>query len=105
MSETTKQLEAEPGFWVAVRQAVSGAPMRHDYTSGSIGRSIMLLAVPMVLEMVMESVFVVCDVFFVSHITRDAKEAVATVGFTESLMTVVYTLAVGLSIGTMATVA
>lgn len=95
----------EPGLLSAVRQAVRGAPTQYDYTSGSIGRAILLLSVPMVLEMLMESVFVVCDVFYVSHITRDAKEAVATVGFTESLMTLVYTLAIGLSIGTMATVA
>jgi len=95
----------EPGLLSAVRQAVRGTSAQYDYTSGSIGRAILLLSVPMVLEMLMESVFVVCDVFYVSHITRDAKEAVATVGFTESLMTLVYTLAIGLSIGTMATVA
>ena len=96
---------AAPGLFDAVRQAVRGTPASYDYTSGSIGRAILLLSVPMVLEMFMESVFVVCDVFYVSHITRDAREAVATVGFTESLMTLVYTLAIGLSIGTMATVA
>jgi putative MATE family efflux protein len=96
---------SEPGLFAAVRQAVRGTQAHYDYTSGSIGRAILLLSVPMVLEMLMESVFVVCDVFYVSHITRDAKEAVATVGFTESLMTLVYTLAIGLSIGTMATVA
>ncbi|PYS81995.1 MAG: MATE family efflux transporter [Acidobacteria bacterium] len=94
-----------PGLFAAVRQAVRGTRASYDYTSGSVGRAILLLSVPMVLEMLMESVFVVCDVFYVSHITRDAKEAVATVGFTESLMTLVYTLAIGLSIGTMATVA
>jgi len=95
----------EPGVFAAIRQAVAGTRASYDYTEGSIGRAILLLAIPMVLEMLMESVFVVCDVFYVSHITRDAKEAVATVGFTESLMTLVYTLAIGLSIGTMATVA
>jgi putative MATE family efflux protein len=96
---------AAPGLFSAVRQAVRGTPAQYDYTSGSLGRAILLLSVPMILEMTMESIFVVCDMFYVSHITRDAKEAVATVGFTESLMTVVYTLAIGLSIGTMATVA
>lgn len=96
---------SEPGLFAAVRQAVRGTQAHYDYTSGSVGRAILLLSVPMVLEMLMESVFVVCDVFYVSHITKDAKEAVATVGFTESLMTLVYTLAIGLSIGTMATVA
>ena len=109
MPDSTEVLQppdtAAPGLFAAVRQAVRGTHAHYDYTSGSVGRAILLLSVPMVLEMLMESVFVVCDVFYVSHITRDAKEAVATVGFTESLMTLVYTLAIGLSIGTMATVA
>ncbi|HLM54954.1 MAG TPA: MATE family efflux transporter [Pyrinomonadaceae bacterium] len=104
MPDTTETLKAapEPGLWVAVRQSVLGAPVSYDYTSGSVGRSILLLAVPMVLEMVMESVFVVCDVFFVGKLGADA---VATVGYTESMMTLVYTLAIGLGIGTAATVA
>jgi putative MATE family efflux protein len=73
-----------------------------DYTEGSIGQSIVLLAVPMVLEMAMESIFAVADVFWVAHL---GPNAVATVGLTESLMTLVYTLAIGLSIGATATVA
>ena len=93
---------SEPGLWQAVLRSVRGAHVNYDYTSGPIGRSILLLAVPMVLEMVMESVFVVCDVFFVGRLGADA---VATVGYTESMMTLVYTLAVGLGIGTTATVA
>src|SRR5437763_14607658 len=94
----------EPGVFAAVRQAVAGTRASYDYTEGSIGRVIILLAIPMVLEMLMESVFVVCDVFYGSNISRDAKEAVATVGYTASMMTLVYALAIGLSIGTMATV-
>jgi putative MATE family efflux protein len=92
----------EPGVFTAVRQAVAGTRASYDYTEGSIGRAVMLLAIPMVLEMSMESVFVVCDVFFVGHL---GKEAVATVGLTESMMTLVYTLAIGLSIGATAMVA
>jgi len=72
-----------------------------DYTEGPIGRSIVLLAVPMVLEMAMESVFAVADVFYVAHL---GAAAVATVGLTESLMTLVYTLAMGLAIGATALV-
>jgi len=91
-----------PGFLTAVWQAVRGTHTSYDYTEGSIGRAIMLLAVPMVLEMLMESVFVVADVFFVSKL---GPGAVAAVGLTESLLTIVYTLAVGLGIGASAMVA
>src|SRR5256885_10582205 len=84
-----------PGdWWSVVRDAVRGIP--HDYTSGSLGRGIVLLAIPMVLEMGMESIFAVVDVFWVSRLGPDA---VATVGLTESIMTLVYTAAMGLSIG------
>ena len=86
--------------WRDLRDAVRG--VHHDYTAGPIGRAIFLLAVPMVLEMVMESLFAVSDVFFVARLGADA---VATVGLTESMMIVVYTLAVGLSIAATATVA
>ncbi len=92
----------EPGFFAAVREAVRGAHPKYDYTEGSIGRAILLLSVPMVLEMVMESLFVVCDVYFVGRL---GKEAVATVGLTESMMVLVYTLGIGLSIGATAMVA
>lgn len=88
-------------LWSAVREALRGAH-GHDYTEGPIGRSVILLAVPMVLEMAMESVFAVVDVFFVSRLGADA---VATVGLTESMLTMVYTLAMGLGIGATAMVA
>jgi putative MATE family efflux protein len=87
-------------WWTVVRDAVRGIP--HDYTAGSLGRGIVLLAIPMILEMVMESIFAVVDVFWVSRLGPDA---VATVGLTESMLTLVYTAAMGLSIGVAATVA
>ena len=90
----------DESVWSAVREALRGS--RRNYTEGPIGRAILILAIPMVLEMVMESVFVVCDVFFVSKLGADA---VATVGLTESLLAIVYTIAMGLSIGVSATVA
>ncbi|MGH7720607.1 MAG: MATE family efflux transporter [Gemmatimonadaceae bacterium] len=89
-----------PSFWGSVREALRGS--HQDYTQGPIGRSIMLLAIPMVLEMVMESVFAVVDVFFVARLGSDA---VAAVGLTESLLTLMYTVAIGLGIGVTAMVA
>ena len=98
MSPTTQR---SPGLFQAVRDAILGDPHR-DFTQGSIGRAITLLAIPMVLEMMMESLFAVVDVFWVAHLGADA---VATVGFTESLLTLVYAVALGLSMATTATVA
>lgn len=87
-------------LWSSIRESLRGS--HRDYTSGPIGRSIIMLAIPMVLEMLMESVFAVVDIYWVSHLGKDAMAAVA---LTESLMTLVYTLAIGLSIGATATIA
>jgi len=73
-----------------------------DYTTGPLTDAIVLLAVPMVIEMLMESLFAIVDIFWVSRL---GKNAVATVGLTESLITVLETLAMGLSIGVTAMVA
>ena len=87
-------------WWQEVRGALRGT--KHDYTTGPIGRSIFLLAIPMVLEMIMESLFALSDVFFVARL---GASAVATVGLTESMMIVVYTIAMGLAIAGTAVVA
>jgi putative MATE family efflux protein len=80
-------------------EAVRGS--HQDFTEGPIGRAVFLLAVPMVLEMALESVFAVVDVFWVSRLGADA---VATVGLTESMLAILYALAIGLSMGAAALV-
>ena len=92
--------EDEQSLWSAVKESLRGS--HRNYTTGPIGRAILLLAIPMVLEMLMESVFAVVDIFWVSHLGTDAA---ATVGLTESLLTLIYALAIGLSIGAMAMIA
>ena len=89
-----------PGFWASLRVALAGT--HQDYTEGSIERAIVLLAVPMVLEMCMESLFGVVDVFWVARLGEDA---ITTVGLTESCLTIVFSLALGLSMGATAMVA
>ena len=79
-------------FFQLLLQALKGE--EQEYTTGSINRAIFLLSVPMILEMVMESLFAVVDIFFVSQINTNA---VATVGLTESVLTLVYSIAIGLS--------
>jgi putative MATE family efflux protein len=98
-ASTAGEADSSTG-WSTLREAIRGSTA--DFTAIPIGRAVVLLAVPMVLEMLMESVFAVADVFFVGRLGADA---VATVGITESLMTIIYALAVGLSVGAAATVA
>jgi putative MATE family efflux protein len=95
-------IEFEPrgGGWAAIREALAGE--HRDYTAGSVRRAIVLLAIPMVLELCLESVFAVVDVFFVSQLGADA---VATVTLTESMLVLLYAVAMGLSVGAMAIVA
>src|SRR5688500_13642833 len=98
-NELTVASEVSQSLWADIKESIRGS--HRSYTTGPIGRSILLLAIPMVLEMMMESVFAVVDIFWVSHLGTDAA---ATVGLTESLLTLIYALAIGLSIGAMAMV-
>lgn len=84
----------------AIRQSLNGE--EQDYTQGSIPRAVFLLAVPMILELSLESVFAVVDMFFVSKL---GENAIATVGLTESVITIVYSIAIGLSTAATAVVA
>jgi putative MATE family efflux protein len=83
-----------------LREAVLGS--RQDFTEGGIGRAIVLLSVPMILEMMMESLFGIVNVFYVARLGADA---IATVGLTESMLTIVFGIAIGLSMATTATIA
>jgi putative MATE family efflux protein len=87
------------GRWALLREALAGT--HRDLTEEALGRAILLLAIPMVLEMVMESLFAVADIFWVAKL---GQEAVATVGLTETLLSVVYAVAMGLSMGAGAVV-
>jgi len=91
---------SQPNLWESIREAVRGS--HQDFTAGSLNRAILLLAVPMVLEMVLESLFAVVDVFWVGRI---GANAVATVGLTESMLTLVFAIGMGLSLSTTAMVA
>jgi len=86
-------------FFQDLREAIAGS--ERDFTQIPLSKAIVLLSIPMVLEMIMESVFALVDIFFVSRL---GAEAVATVGITESLMTIIYAIGIGLSVGTTALV-
>ena len=87
-------------LWESLWEAIRGS--HQDYTTGSLNRAILLLAVPMVLEMVLESLFAVVDVFWVGRL---GANAVATVGLTESLLSLIFAVGIGLSMSTTAMVA
>ena len=99
-SADTRTQSRSGAIFTTLREAVRGS--HGDFTEGPIGRAVILLAVPMVLEMALESVFAVVDVFWVSKL---GAGAVATVGLTESMLALLYALAIGLSIAATATVA
>ncbi|MCX2486732.1 MATE family efflux transporter [Pedobacter sp. MR2016-24] len=85
-----------------IKQSLNGEEL--DFTKGSIRRAVILLAIPMMLEMAMESVFALVDLYFVGHL-HNSSHAIQTVGLTESVLTVIYSLAIGMSMAATAVVA
>src|SRR5438067_6743607 len=100
MEVTTLAAEKPHTLWASLVEAVRGS--HQDYTTGSLNRAILLLAVPMVLEMVLESLFAVVDIFWVGRLGANAT---ATVGLTESMLSLVFAIGLGLSLSTTAMVA
>lgn len=89
-------------FFSLLKQSLSGENI--DFTTGSIRRAVLLLAIPMMLEMMMESVFALVDLYFVGHL-ENSSFAVQTVGLTESVLTILYSIAIGMSMAATALVA
>src|ERR1700723_478051 len=100
---SVEQVAATPAplsFWSSVREALRGS--HQDFTTGSLNRAILLLAIPMVLEMALESLFAVVDVFWGGRL---GANAVATVGITETLLALVFAIGLGVALSTTAMVA
>ncbi len=95
-----KSVEANQSFFSILREAFTGT--ERNLTEGSLRKAIVLLSIPMIAEMLGESLFAVVDIFFVAKL---GAEAVAVVGLTEAMVVIVYALALGISIGASATVA
>ena len=89
-------------FYNLLKQSLQGENL--DFTTGSMRRAVLLLAIPMMLEMMMESVFALVDLYFVGHL-KNSSFAVQTVGLTESVLSVIYSIAIGMSMAATAVVA
>ncbi|HEY8403978.1 MAG TPA: MATE family efflux transporter [Flavobacteriales bacterium] len=102
MKNSTNQSHSIAGYIQLIKQAIQGEEA--DYTTGSIRRAVILLAIPMMLEMAMESVFAVVDLYFVGHL-KESGFAIQSVGLTESALTIIYSIAIGMSMAGTAMVA
>lgn len=102
MSSTINGASKASGYFSLLKQALKGEEM--DYTQGSIRKAVIMLAIPMMLEMMMESVFALVDLYFVGHL-EESSYAIQTVGLTESVLTIMYSIAIGMSMAATAVVA
>lgn len=102
MSTSTQASSNVANFVSIIKQSLKGEEF--DYTQGSIKKAVVLLAIPMILEMMMESVFALVDLYFVGHL-HNSSHAIQTVGLTESVLTILYSLAIGMSMAATAVVA
>lgn len=103
MSTTTTNIASKGGSLLKlIKQSIKGQAF--DYTQGNIKKAVILLAIPMILEMVLESVFALVDLYFVGHLPNSSA-AIQVVGLTESVLSIIYALAIGLSMATTAVVA
>jgi len=102
MLQSSKTKIGLSNFFTVLWQAIIGKET--DYTTISIRKAIFLLAIPMMLEMMMESVFALVDLYFVGHLPNSSN-AIQTVGLTESVLTIIYSLAIGMSMAATAVVA
>lgn len=103
MTETIIKKSLFSKIFTTLKLAIKGDES-FDYTSGSIKKAVILLAIPMVLEMMMESVFALVDLYFVGHLEHSSF-AIQTVGLTESVLTIIYSIAIGMSMAATAVVA
>ena len=88
-------------YFSLIKQSLKGEEM--DYTQGSIRKAVIMLAIPMMLEMMMESVFALVDLYFVGHL-KESSLAIQAVGLTESVLTIMYSIAIGMSMAATAVV-
>nr|WP_068892755.1 MATE family efflux transporter [Pedobacter panaciterrae] len=102
LEQKTASLGKLSQIFTLIKQALKGEEL--DFTQGSIRKAVILLAIPMMLEMAMESVFALVDLYFVGHL-HNSSHAIQTVGLTESVLTVIYSLAIGMSMAATAVVA
>lgn len=102
MTQEIQSTGAVSRFFALLKQSLKGENI--DFTQGSMRRAVVLLAIPMMLEMAMESVFALVDLYFVGHL-ENSSFAVQTVGLTESVLSIVYSIAIGMSMAATAVVA